>query len=249
MPTLTSKLKPVSGFSHYLHLGINSVLPFVIFVLVRTNFSYLALLLILLSKWRMFVMRPRFWLANIRANAIDILFGVSTVVFMNATTMASWQLIWAGIYFVWLIWIKPGSSQLMTSTQALFGQTVALTALFLGWGDAALFWLVLAAWAITNLSARHFFGGFEESHAPMYANIWAFFGGALTWVLGHWLLFYGYIAQPTLILTLIGFGLASMYYMNERDTLSRLIRRQLVFVMVAIVTVIIVFSDWGDKMI
>lgn len=247
MPTLTSKLKPVSGFSHYLHLGINSILPFVVFVLVRTNFSYLALIVIFLSKWRMFVVRPRFWLANIRANAIDMMFGVSMVVFMNATTMASWQLVWAGVYLVWLVWLKPGSSTWMTSLQALLGQTAALMALFLGWGDASLGWLVFATWAITNLSARHFFGGFEEPHAPMYASIWAFFSGALVWVLGHWLLFYGYISQPTLVLTILGFGFATMYYMSERDKLSVLIRRQLVFVMVAVITVVIVFSDWGDK--
>ncbi len=63
----------------------NALLPLLVFLLVRTSFVQLALSLILLSKWRMFAVRPRFWAVNVRANAIDIIIGVSVLAFMVAT--------------------------------------------------------------------------------------------------------------------------------------------------------------------
>ncbi|MBI3624389.1 hypothetical protein HY218_02020, partial [Candidatus Saccharibacteria bacterium] len=70
-------------------------------MLVRINFVQLAMILILLSKWRMFVVRPHYWVANIRANAIDLMVGLSLVVFMSHTDAGSWQLLWAIVYGVW----------------------------------------------------------------------------------------------------------------------------------------------------
>ncbi len=78
MRLLLRKIKPANGFSHFFHLGLLIILPAVIFVLVRLSFVQLALSIIVLSKWRMFAVRPRFWLANIRANAVDLIVGLSS---------------------------------------------------------------------------------------------------------------------------------------------------------------------------
>ncbi len=249
MGQITQKIRPASGFSHFLHLGLIVLLPALIFVLVRIRFAQLALLLILLSKWRMFAVRPRYWFANVRQNGVDIMVGVSILVFMvNSSTMA-WQVAWAVLYGIWLMFIKPGSSIFKVSMQALIAQFVALVALFLAWIGAPLLGLVIATWVICYLSARHFFSGFEEAYNSLYSHTWAYFGGALTWVLAHWLLFYGAIAQPALLLTVLGFGWGALYYLHETDRLSVLIRRQFVVMMAAIVVVILIFSDWGDKAI
>lgn len=66
-------------------------------------------------------------------------------------------------------------------------------------------------------------------------------------MLGHWLLFYGVVSQPTLLLMVIGFALAGLYYLEESDRLTTLLRRQLIFIMVAVVAIVLVFSDWGDR--
>jgi hypothetical protein len=249
MRALPSKLKPASGFSYYFHLGLTSLLPVLVYVFVRIDFAQLALMIILLSKWRMLAVRPRYWAANLRYNAVDIMVGVSLLGFMAQTDSNMWQVIWAVAYGVWLLFIKRGSSVFMVSLQALLGQTLALMALFLTWVDAPLAGLVLAVWAITYLSARHFFGSFDERFSVLFSHLWGYFSASLTWVLGHWLLFYGAMAQPTLLISVLGFGLAAMYYLGERDKLSHLLRRQFVFIMVAIVVVVLVFSDWGDKAI
>lgn len=248
MRALPNKLKPTHGFSYFLHLGLVVLLPALLYVLVRIDFFQLAIILVLLSKWRMLAVRPRYWFANVRQNAVDIMIGVSAVIFMaSSSDSANVPLFWALMYGLWLIFIKPGSSVLMVSIQAILAQFATLTALFMAWVDAPLLGLVLGTWAICYLAARHYFTSFDEPHSALYAHTWGYFSAALVWVLGHWLLFYGFLAQPALLLTVLGFGLGALYYLEESDRLSVLLRRQFVFIMIAIVVVVLVFSDWGDK--
>lgn len=248
MRALANKLKPKNGFAYYVHLGLTTLLSLLVFVFVRIDFAQLAIGVILLSKWRMLAVRPRYWLTNLRYNAVDIMVGVSVVLFMVNTDSPGRQLLWAGVYAFWLLLVKPGSGVFMVSAQALIGQIAALMALFLAAGDAPLFMLVLAVGAICFLSARHFFTSFDEHYGQLYSWVWGYFGAALMWVLGHWLLYYDAIlAQPALLLSVLGFGFAGLYYLSEVDRLSPLLKRQFIFIMVAIVFVVIVFSDWGDK--
>src|ERR1051326_6294486 len=92
---IATKVKPASGFSHFIHLGLNILLPILAYVLVRIEFVPLAILLVLLAKWRIFAVRPRYWLVNIASNGVDILVGISLVLFMSSTTVTWWQVFWA----------------------------------------------------------------------------------------------------------------------------------------------------------
>lgn len=249
MPSLLRKLQPANGFSYFLHLGLNLLLPLALLVLARIHFYQIGLLLILLSKWRMFAVRPRYWAANVRANAIDLIVGVSILVFMANSATAAWQLVWTVVYASWLIFLKPGEGVFKVSLQAIVGQTAGLMMLFVGWGGAPLYILVAASWLICYVAARHFLTAFEETHTELYATIWGYFAGALTWVLGHWLLYYRNVAQVTLLLTVLAFGLGTLYYLERTDRLSTLLQRQIVFIMIAIVVVVIVFSDWSSKVL
>lgn len=248
---IVAKLKPASGMSHLLHLVLLILLPLAAFVLVRLGdtFVKLAFAVILLSKWRMFAVRPRFWPAIIRANAVDIIVGLSLVLFMTQSTSQWWQLIWAALYGVWLIFIKPAVGTFMTSVQAMVGQLCGLMAVYLAWSASPLLGLVLATGVVCYLAARHFFDSFDEPYARLLAYLWGYIGAALAWLLGHWLLFYGMVSQPTLILSVLGYGLAMLYYLDHTDRLNMVLKRQFVFIIVAILLVILTFSDWGDKVV
>lgn len=248
---LTSKLKPVSGTSYLLHAGLLVLLPIVVFVLVRAEFTQLALSIVLLSKWRMFAVRPRFWPAIVRANAVDIIVGLSIVLFMTHAATTWWQLLWAVVYGVWLVAIKPAGGLSMTTVQAMIGQLFGLSAVFLVWSTAPLYGLVLLTGLVCYLAARHFFDGFDEPYSKLLAYLWSYFGAALAWLLGHWLLFYvsGLLAQPTLILCLLGFGLAWLYYFDHEERLSPVLKKQFLLVMFAVLVIILTFSDWGDKVV
>jgi hypothetical protein len=249
MRPLINKIKPASGFSRVVYTIFNILLPFVVFALVRTDFGLLALVIILLSKWRMFAVRPRFWPANIRANAVDIIVGVSALIFMQHGGSQLIQLAWTLGYIAWLVLLKPLSSPTMVSMQAMVAMLVGLMAIFVQWGDGRLDVLVLLTGLVCFLSARHFFDSFDEPYAKLLSYIWGYFGAALVWVLGHWLLYYSVVAQPVLLLSALGLGLATLYYLDHHDRLSVNIRRQIIFIMAAVVLIVVIFSDWGDKIV
>lgn len=251
MRFLVARIKPAHGFSQLLHLGALLVLPAVLLILVRLQggFIQLALSLVLLSKWRMLAVRPRFWPANVRANAVDMIIGLAAVIFMANSPVGYLQIFWAALYGVWLIFIKPATGTVMVAGQAMLGQLAGLMALFLVWADGPLLGLIFVAGVICYASARHFFDNFDEPYAKLLSYLWAYFGAALLWVLGHWLLFYGLIAQPTLLLSMVGYSLAVLYYFDHTERLSTALRREFIFILMAAVIVVLVFSDWGSKVV
>ena len=249
MKPLLTKVKPVNGFGYALHLGLVVLLPLAVYVLVGLQLVVPAFVVILLSKWRVIAVKPRFWPALLRANAIDIIFGLSILAFMVHSGSLYVRAIFAILYGIWLLAIKPRNDTLSVSLQAAIGQFVGLTALFMVKGGASLLLLVIAAGFIGYFTARHFFESYDEPYSRLLSYAWGYFAAALLWVLGHWLLFYGFLAQPTLILSALGYGLAALYYFDHENRLSTLLRRQFIFIMAAIIIVVLVFSDWGGKIV
>lgn len=252
---VTAKVKPAGGFAPLFHALYRIALPVVVFVLVRLDIGiWLPLLVILLSKWRIFAVRPRFWPANIRANAVDLMVGVSVVIFMFEANEMGYQMLWAAAYGLWLLFIKPSSSLLFVSVQAGVGQLCGLTALFivsgktldgnlLGWTSLPIGLMLLAGGTICYLAARHFFDSFNEPYAKMLAYVWGYFAAATTWLLGHMLVVYpdqdGVVAHPTLLLSAIGYTLAAVYYLEHFEKLSILIKRELLFLCGLIVLILL----------
>ncbi|QQS19297.1 hypothetical protein IPL85_03345 [Candidatus Saccharibacteria bacterium] len=250
MRPLITKMKPSKGFSHSIYILLNVLFPVLIVALVRGGFEQVAFGLILLSKWRMFAVRPRFWLANIRTNAVDITIGLSALALMSGTETTWLQLAYVAAWAGWLVFIKPRHDILWVSLQAFIAQVIGLTAVFSAWDHISLIGLVATVGFICFFSAHHFFYSFEEEHIRLLAYIWGYFGAALTWILGHWLIYYyGVVAQPTLILSAMAFSIGTLYYLDHFDKLSRFVRREILFVLATILLVIIAFSDWGDKTI
>jgi hypothetical protein len=248
MSRLTARIKPANGFSQIAHWLLLCTLPLLVFVLTRLSFVQLAYAVVLLSKWRMFAVRPRHWPAHIRANAVDIMVGLSVVTFMaHNGPSQSFQLACAVGYGVWLLLVKPRSTAGWVSAQAMIGQLLALIAVFTVWEKQPLIVLVLSAWVICYFAARHFLTTFDEPLTSLLSHTWGYFAAALTWVLGHYLLFYDFMAQPALILTTLGYGVSILYYLEKKDRLSIFVRREIVLLMCAIVFVIILLSNWGDK--
>ncbi|HET9850858.1 MAG TPA: hypothetical protein VFP35_04535 [Candidatus Saccharimonadales bacterium] len=239
------RIRPTRGFSHVFHIILSAFLPILAYILVRIDFVGLAILLIFLAKWRMFAVRPRYWLTNLTANGVDIMVGLALVLFMASTSVVWWQILWAVLYGVWLIWLKPKSDVLSVSAQAMIGQLLGLFVLYLKFGDSSLLLLTAGTWLVTYLSARHFLTSFEEPYTALLAHSWGYFSAALAFLLGHWLLYYGTIPQIIVILTAVGYGLAALYYLSAKDRLTILLKRQLLLIMLAVLVVILALSDWS----
>lgn len=249
MRPLIAKVRPTAGFAKILHTTLVLFLPIALVVLVNLKFVQLAFSLVLLSKWRMVAVKPRFWPANIRANLVDIVVGLSVVVFMTQGSGLLPKIIWAVLYAVWLIVIKPAHTLFMTSAQAFIAQLCGLVALYLAWTNGPLYALTLFTGLMCYIAARHYFDGFDEPYSRLLSYIWAYFGASLAWLCAHWLLYYQVLSQPTLLLSTIGYGLATIYYLDHKDKLGGTLRKQIILIMVAIIIVVFTFSNWGDKVV
>jgi len=244
---LVTRFRPGQGFAHFFHLGFIALVPLFVWFFVRLDLVAVAFIVLLLSKWRMFAVHPRHWIAHIRSNAVDVIAGLSFIIFITQSSSVWTQALWVLLYEVWLLFLKSGSSVTLVALQALVAQSLGVTSFFLAFEGADLAIYVLGFWLITYFSARHFFAVFDELHGSLIAAIWAFFASSLMWVLGHWLIFFGPIAQPALLITVLSFCLSGLYYLDKHNKLHATIKRQLIAMMMAIVFVIVVFSDWGDK--
>lgn len=252
MRPILTRIKPTSGFASFLHLALVLVLPIAAFILVSLNFVQLALSIIVLSKWRMFAVRPRFWAANVRANAVDLMVGISIVLFMTHTASMPIRITWAVLYAVWLLAIKPASEVKMVAVQAFIGQLCAMMALYLAWASGPIYGLTFLTGLFCFLAARHFLEAFDEPYARLLSYTWGYFGAALAWVLSHWLVYYRGISLPTLLLSCLGYGMAVLYYLDHFGKLSKELRRQFVMVLVAIVLVVVTVltvTAWSNKVV
>jgi len=249
MRSIKEKLRPKKGVPYVIHVGLNALLPFLLFILMHFD-PWFAIILFLISKWRVLAVKPRYWLPNLRANGVDIIIGLSYLEFLNHTSSEAIQLIFAVLYVLWLTVIKPKSSGVFIALQAFLGQFIGLMAIFSYQNSLApsLLLLIVFTWLVCYLTARHFFSIFDEPFTSMYSHAWGYFTAALVWVLGHWLLYYyGTYAQPTILLSAIGLGLGSLYYLNENEKLNNQLKRQIIMVMIALVFVVVFLSDWSSK--
>ena len=249
MREIAKKIKPAEGYSSILYVLLRALLPLLVLAVTVAGFPYIAVALVLLSKWRMLAVRPRYWLPNIRANLVDIFIGLSVIVFIAGTSSFVTQIVWTVLYVLWLVWLKPRSDSVSVMLQALLAQALTIVAFYRVDPEQSLLAGILVTWLVCHSCARHFFSAFEERMIRTLTQIWAWFGAVIAWVLGHWVIEYLFLPQIALVLSVVGYGLATMYYLNQNEKLKATTRRQLIGVMGLLLLVIVVFSDWQDKTI
>lgn len=213
-----------SRLSEVAYIVLNIGLAAVVFAIVYTaNSPWLAIAAVLLSKWRVLAVRPRFWFANLIANMVDIIVGVSVVVLLVAAQGGAAgsgslvaQLIITLLYAGWLLFIKPRSRRVYVALQALIAILVGITALSLvsySW-DSLFF--VLAMWGIGYVAARHVLGSYEEPHTTLYSMIVAFMFAEFGWIGFHWLMAYPLPGSGNIQLSQLALLTALLTFVAER---------------------------------
>jgi hypothetical protein len=146
-----------------------------------------AFALVILSKWRVLAVRPRYWFANIQANLVDIIVGLSVVVLLHAADGAPVaQVILAVLYITWLLVIKPRSSRTFIAIQAGTATFLGATALMMVSYDWIASFVVLPMWLIGYSAARHVLGSYDEAHISFYSLVWGFIVAEIGWLVYHW---------------------------------------------------------------
>lgn len=177
-----------SLLSELIYILLNVALAVAILVVVWAIESPVAAFaLVLLSKWRVLAVRPRYWFANIQANLIDMIVGVSIVVLLYAASGALvTQIILTLLYIGWLLVIKPRSKRIFMAAQAATAIFLGVTALMTTSYDWMASAVVLFMWVIGYSAARHVLSSYEEAHISFYSLVWGLVFAEIGWLTYHW---------------------------------------------------------------
>jgi hypothetical protein len=212
------------------------------------------LILLVLAKWRIFAVRPNYWLANIKSNLVDIVVGASLILlvyFYDGNVLAC--IVFTIAYVMWLLAIKPKTSELFAGVQAAVALGLGLMAVTALAYSALSVFLVVPSFIIGYTAARHFLVS-----SSVYENIGFLsfvFGlliAELAWVTYHWLSSYMVplvdieIPQVALIALLCGY--ISIKLVNSAVSHNGKIKRKevlmpIIFGLSVVVVMVVWFSN------
>lgn len=242
-----------SKLSHAAYVGLNIGLALGVLVAVWTLDSvWVALVLTLISKWRVLAVRPRFWAANILANAVDIIVGISHVVLLySASGALGVQIGLTLLYTAWLLFIKPRSARHMVALQALVATFFGVSALAFVDYDTSILLFVIGMWVIGFSAARHFIMSYDDKLVTIYSLIWGFIMAELGWLGYQWTFAYAIpttgmkLVQLAIFTTVLSFA-ASRVYDNYHKNDGRLVFAEVllpvVFSVLLIALILILFN-------
>lgn len=206
--------KSRNAISSLLHIVLNILLAVVsIGITVVTGSCIIGLILIVVSKWRVFAVNHRYWLLNIRSSLVDFIVGISCVLLAYAagsTFMIVHFVLMVG-YSLWLIVIKPRSSHTFAIVQALIAVLIGSTTatVFAAITDSIV--LVAAEFIIGYAASHHVLVQSNESNPSLISLVCGLFSAEIAWLAHSWLIIYNFgttgicVSQLAIILTLLLF--------------------------------------------
>lgn len=246
MKNLTRNVTLTKSVSALTHGLLRVLLPVLALLFVSVDLTLVAFILVLISKWRILAVKSRYWGMNFRSNMVDLIVGISLVEFMRQSGFYG-SLAWTGAFVLWILYVKKLSKYKGMITQALIAQAVGVSALLYNDQNISLGVMTVGIWFVAYFCARHAISAFEEDHAAAVAHVWGLFAVQLAWILGHWHVWFWFVHQIVLLLSLILTALVLVYALKKQDALRAGILRQISATTGILVLAIIVLSDWQSK--
>lgn len=199
--------------SEIAYVSLNVLMALALLGIATANLGIaLALALVLLSKWRIFAVRPQHWYANLVSNMVDVIVSVGFVVLLYMASGAIVvQIILTALYIAWLLLLKPQSKKKWVVLQAgvaLFVGVTALMHISYDWWATP---VVLLMWVIGYTTARHVLVAYKEPHFALLSLVWALIVAELGWLFYHWNFAYDlsfaaglHLSQAAVIVSMLG---------------------------------------------
>jgi hypothetical protein len=177
-----------SLISELVYIGLNVAFAVALLIILLVIESPLpAFALVLLSKWRILAVRPRYWFVNILTNLVDLIVSLSIVILIyTAGGAIGLQIVLTALYIAWLLYVKPKSKRLFVAIQAGAAVFLGVSALMMVSYDWIASLVVLAMWLIGYSAARHVVSSYDEPHASFYSLVWGLVFAELGWLAYHW---------------------------------------------------------------
>ncbi len=251
--------KSRNAISTLLHVILNLLLAVVsIGATVITGNCIIGLILIFVSKWRIFAVNHRYWLLNIRSSLVDFIVGTSFVLLAYAAgtqfLIVHWVLM--ALYAIWLIIIKPRSSLTFAIIQAL-------TAVLVGSTTTTVFaaiipdnWMSLvlvgAEFIIGYAASNHVLVQTSDADPSLISLVCGLIFGEIAWLSHVWLIIYTIgttgicVSQLAIILTVLAFTYFQVYIemsKNNGKLKFKNVALPVVFCVIVIAVLMVGFSQ------
>ena len=189
-------------------LGVGAVL-----VTILSASPLLGLLLVLLSKWRVFAVRGRYLWLNIKSNLVDMIVGVSVVLltYYAGASLMPVDVLLVIFYCVWLLFIKPMSSEKATLAQSLIAVFLGMSAAAIMAANLDAIVLVLLAFLVGYAASRHVLVQSSDKDFTLTTLVCGLVFAEVAWLCQSWAIIYTFgnsgirIPQIAIILTIFAF--------------------------------------------
>ncbi len=241
--------------SSILHIVFNFILASgSVYLTFLTGNFVVGLILVILSKWRMFAVRPRFLLLNLKSNLVDLIVGFSFILitYCSGTNLLPIHIILALLYIFWLIVLKPKSTDFATNLQSLWAIFFGSIAAVLMSASAGSIFLTFSCFIIGYSATRHVLSQNDDKEYPLLSIIAGIITSEIAWLSHSWLIVYSFtkfgiiIPQLTIILLLLSYLFGFSYKRlidSENKSSWKEIIMPAVFIMLVISIIIIWFSN------
>lgn len=189
-------------------LGVGTVL-----ITVLSGSPLLGILLVLLSKWRIFAVRARYLWINIKSNLVDIIVGLSVVLltYYAGAAFLPVDFILMIFYCVWLLVLKPWSSELAAMVQSLIAVFLGMSAAAIMAANLNSIVVVLLAFLVGYAASRHVLSQSNDKDFTLTTLVCGLMFAEIAWLCQSWSIIYTFgltgvrIPQIAIILTIFAF--------------------------------------------
>lgn len=213
--------KSRNAISSLMHILLNLLLAVVsIGATVVTGSYIIGLVLIVVSKWRVFAVNHRYWLLNLRSSLVDFIVGVSFVLlaYSAGTTFLPVHFVLMISYAVWLIFIKPRSSMRFAIIQALIAILLGTTTatIFAAISDSIV--LVASEFIIGFAASNHVLVQSNEENPTYISLVVGLIFSEIAWLSHSWLIIYTFgssglcLSQLAIILTVLAYAYFQLFH-------------------------------------
>ncbi len=173
----------------------------------------LGIILVLMSKWRVFAVRKRYIWINIKSNLVDLIVGLSVVMlsYFAGSSFLPVHLILMLIYVVWLLFIKPMSSEGANLAQSLIAVFLGISASTIMTAELDATIAILMAFLIGYAASRHVLVQTESENFVLTTLASGLVFAEIACLCHSWAIVYSFgetgitVPQSAIILTIFAF--------------------------------------------
>ncbi|MBQ8985232.1 hypothetical protein IJ076_01580 [Candidatus Saccharibacteria bacterium] len=213
----------------------------------------LGIVLVTMSKWRVFAVRSRYLWINIKANLVDYIVGLSVVLlsFYAGSSLLPVHIVLMILYVVWLLFIKPMSSENATQIQSLVAVFLGISATTIMSAGLNSVVATLLAFLVGYAASRHVLVQTEAEDFTLTTLVCGLVFAEIAWLCHSWAIIYSFgesgirIPQAAIILTIFAFvyNYARQAMVRYREDFRfRNIAGPVIFAIILIGIVVIFFS-------